>query len=150
MRAVIFDLDHTLFMTEDTLHEGVTDLLAILRRLDARVAGLSNKDHRILVRLEEAGIRQYFSQVLCADQNMDERIEPKEPAGVHHVLHLMRMAPEQAVLVSHAHGDILLGKDAGLVYTIGVSHGSGNVSPLHEAGADYIAEDIPAVLGMIG
>jgi phosphoglycolate phosphatase-like HAD superfamily hydrolase len=145
MQAVIFDLDHTLFTADNVLHEGAAELLAILHRLGVQIAGLSSKDHRALVRLDEAGIRPYFATVLCADQP----IEPKEPAGVHHVLSLLGVEHRHAVLVSHAHGDILLGKDSGLARTIGVSHGSGKAGPLHEAGADHIVEDIPTILDVL-
>ncbi len=146
MRAIIFDLDHTLFVNDKELYTGVLDLLIIVRRLGLSVAGLSNKDHRMLVRLEDTGIRHYFDHVLCADQV----VEPKEPAGVLHVLAKLGVLPEETVLASHAHADILLGKDAGLVRTIGVSHGRGNDGPLAEAGADHIVENIPAILDVLG
>lgn len=147
MRIVIFDLDHTLFVGHKTLRSGVEELLPILKRLDIRVAGLSNRDHRILVRLEEAGIREFFTEVLCIDQHK----EPKEPSGVHHVLSKLGGKPHHAVLVSHAHADILLGKDVGVAKTIGVSYSSehGSATPLFEAGADHVVSDMPAVLDVI-
>lgn len=149
MRVVIFDLDHTLFAADELLYDGAHELLAILERLGVRIAGLSSKDHRILVRMEETGIRRYFAHVLCADQIGDDRIEPKRVAGVKHVLDQLQVAPADAILVSHAHGDILLAKDAGLARTIGVTHGLDSAAPLHEAGADHVVDDIPAVLDVV-
>lgn len=142
MRAVIFDLDHTIFATEITLRDGVRDLLAILQRLGVAVGGLSNTDERTLARLEGAGVRGYFDTVLCADQGL----EPKEVTGIQHLLYLLGVQPEESVLVSHAHSDILLGKAAGLQRTIGVAHGKHAAAPLAKAGADHIVPNIPAIL----
>jgi len=145
MDAIIFDLDHTLFAGEGLLHDGVADLLAIVRRLGIKVAGLSSADHRVLVRLDEAGIREFFDHILCAEQTLI----PKHSGGVYHLLSMMQAAPEHTALVSHAHADILLSKDAGLAKAIGVSHGSLNAGPLHEAGADHVVENVPAVLDVL-
>ncbi|HSW65978.1 MAG TPA: HAD family hydrolase [Bacillota bacterium] len=150
MKTVIFDLDHTLFAADEALYDGAQDLLAILRRLGVQVAGLSNHDHRILVRLEEAGVRSYFAHILCADQIADDHIEPKAAAGVRHVLKHLGARAEDTVLVSHAHSDILLGKDARLARTIGVTHGTDSAAPLREAGADHIVDNMPGVLDVIG
>lgn len=147
MRIVIFDLDHTLFAKDNVLHEGVEELLPILRRLGVRIAGLSNHDHRVIARLEESGIRRFFSEILCIDQHA----QPKEPAGVHHLLSKFDAGPQHAVLVSHAHADILLGKDVGVAKTIGISHSVDHksASPLLAAGADHVVGDIPAILNVL-
>ncbi len=145
MQAIVFDLDHTIFATEDVLHAGVADLLAILRSLGVQIAGLSSADYRVLVRLDEAGIRNAFDHVLCADQTL----EPKAVSGLHHLLSNLGVAPHEAALVSHAHADILLGKDAGMASTIGVSHGIDATDVLREAGADHIVDDIPTVLDVL-
>ncbi|HSX34214.1 MAG TPA: HAD hydrolase-like protein [Candidatus Saccharimonadales bacterium] len=144
MRAVIFDIDHTIFAAEGAVHDGVRDLLAILRRLGMRIGGLSASDHRALVRLNEAGLTPYFDKLLCADQT----VEPKQTSGVHHMLALLQVEAHEAVLVSRAHADILLGKDAGLSRTIGVMHGQDG-APLHEAGADHVVPNMAAVLEVI-
>jgi phosphoglycolate phosphatase-like HAD superfamily hydrolase len=145
MRAVIFDLDHTVFTAEQAVHEGTQELLQILQRLGFSIGGLSGGDHRVLVRLNEAGLSGYFDKVLCSDQTF----EPKERAGVHHMLHLLGVRPHDTILVSHAHGDILLGKDAELHKTIGVTHGMDSAAPLIEAGADHIVTDITGVLDVL-
>lgn len=145
MRAVIFDLDHTIFAAENVLQSGVKELFDILRRLDIKIAGLSSADHRMLVRLDEAGIRHYFASVLCAEQTL----APKAVAGVRHILNLLQAQPHETTLVSHAHGDILLGKDAGLAKTVGISHGLESHMPLQKAGADHVVPDIPAILDVL-
>jgi len=145
MPAVIFDLDHTIFTAESAVQDGVADLLQILRRLGFRVGGISGDDHRTLVRLDEAGLSRYFDKVVCSDQEN----APKEASGVRHLLQQLQADARESTLVSHAHGDILLGKDAALRQTIGVTHGSDNIAPLKEAGADHIVRDIPAVLDVL-
>jgi phosphoglycolate phosphatase len=145
MRAVIFDLDHTIFAAENAVHEGVQELLDILHRLGIRIGGVSANDHRVLVRLDEAGLSHYFDKLLCADQ----AFEPKETAGVRHMLGLLGAQPHETILVSHALSDILLGKDAGLARTIGVTHGLENAAPLREAGADHIVPNMPAILDVL-
>lgn len=145
MRAVIFDLDHTIFAADQALHEGVAELLAILNRLGVRVGAVSNRDHRVLVRLDEAGIRAHFADVVCSDHTES----PKSTAVVHALLERLGVLPAETAFVSHAHADILLGKDAGLAKTIGISHGVSNLTPLREAGASYVIPNIPAILDVL-
>lgn len=145
MQTIIFDIDHTIFDANHALHEGVVDLLALLQQLGLQVGAISNQDHRALVHLDEAGIRRFFSQVLCSDHEQN----PKSTASFHKLLQKLGTDPHQTALVSHAHVDILLGKDAGVSKTIGVSHGLSNVAPLTEAGADHVVPNIPAVLDVI-
>ena len=144
MRAVIFDLDHTVFTADKAVHDGIAELLHILHRLGVKVGALSSDDHRAIVRLDEAGIRHYFDRILCAD-HIDT---PKGLAGMQYLLELLGVEPHEAALVSHAYSDILLGQEAGLA-TIGVAHGSDNMEPLQHAGADHVVEHIPAVLDVI-
>lgn len=145
MQAIIFDLDHTIFDANQALHEGVADLLAILKNLGVAVGAVSNKDHRILVNLDEAGIRNYFSEVLC-NAHHDS---PKSVSAFNRLLKQMGAEPHFTALVSHAHSDILLGKDVRLAKTIGVSHGTGNIASLKQAGADHIVNDVPAILDVL-
>jgi phosphoglycolate phosphatase-like HAD superfamily hydrolase len=146
MPAVIFDLDHTIFTAESSVRDGVVDLLQILHRLGFRLGGISGEDHRALVRLDEAGLSHYFDKVVCTDQAP----APKETAGVHHLLRQLGTEARESTLVSHAHGDILLGKDAHLRQTIGITHGNDDTAPLKQAGADHLVADIPAVLDVLG
>jgi phosphoglycolate phosphatase-like HAD superfamily hydrolase len=146
MHAIIFDIDHTLFDAEKKLHSGVADLLAILNRLGYKLAAISARDHRAIVQLDEAGISKYFEHALCTAHVA----EPKAVAGIIHLLNKMGVQAHQAMLVSHAHADILLAKDAGLAKAVGVSHEVSSVEPLQQAGADIITEDIPTILGVVG
>jgi phosphoglycolate phosphatase-like HAD superfamily hydrolase len=145
MRAVIFDIDHTIFNANQALHDSVVDLLKILKNLGIRVGAISGNDHRALVRLDEAGIRHLFMDVMCSDY--DE--SPKSTAALHRLLQKLEVELDETALVSHAHADILLGKDAGVARTIGISFGSKNIKPLREAGADHIVSNIPSILDVL-
>jgi len=144
MRAIIFDLDHTIFETDNTLHEGTVELLSILKRLGIVIGGISNNDHRTLVRLNEAGVSRHFVKILCSDQ----ALEPKSVDGIRHLLTLLGAEPHETILVSRAHADILLAKEAGLASSIGLNDEEAS-APLEDAGADYIISDIPAVLDVL-
>jgi phosphoglycolate phosphatase-like HAD superfamily hydrolase len=144
VRAIIFDIDHTIF-AENELREGVADLLAILQRLGLKVGALSSDDHRALVRLDEAGIRHFFSGIVCSS-HIDY---PKAPGGVQRLLEHLGVESHEATLASHAHADILLAKEVGLAKVIGVTHGTANTKALREAGADHLVDDIPGVLDVL-
>jgi phosphoglycolate phosphatase len=145
MRAVIFDLDHTVFTAENALHQGMIELLTILRRLGVKVGAVSNEDHRALVRLDEAGIRDHFDRVLCSDNAP----VPKGVDGLWYLLRLLNAEPYETALVSHAYSDILLGHEAGLTKTIGVAYGIANAAPLHRAGAHHVVEHVSEILDVL-
>jgi phosphoglycolate phosphatase-like HAD superfamily hydrolase len=145
MQVIVFDIDHTIFDANQVLRDGVVDLFKILKNLGLKIGAISNQDHRALVRLDEAGVRSYFSEVMCSAHSDS----PKSAASLQALLNKLDAETQQTALVSHAHADILLGKEVMLSKTIGVSHGTKNIAPLYEAGADHIVANIPAVLDVL-
>ena len=145
MKTIIFNLGDTIFDAEHHLQEGVTDLLTLLGALGVQLGAITDGDHRALVQLEEAGIRHHFSHVLCSDHDP----QPKSTHALHELLGRLGADLQQVALVSHDQADMLLGKDAGVAKTIGVSHGIDDVRPLREAGADHVIPNIPAVLDVL-
>ncbi len=144
MQAVIFDLDTTLFGGEQgALRDGVADLLHILRRLGVRMGAVTAGDHRMLVRLNEAGIRHLFDSVVCADHVA----APKETEGVTCVLKHMGLEAQHAAFVSHNHQDIAAGKGAGVAKTIHITHGTS--AGADRVAADHVVEDVPAILDVL-
>jgi len=144
MHAVIFDLDKTVFTGDATLYNDVDSLLGILRRLGVKVGALTSGDHRMLVRLEEAGIRHHFDDVVCSAHFTD----PKALAGVEHLLNRMQVEPQDTAFVSHLDDDMVLGKRAGLAKTIRVVHGPVRTGRV-VIDADYVIEDIATVLDVL-
>jgi FMN phosphatase YigB (HAD superfamily) len=143
-RAVIFDLDKTVFATDATLHTDVDALLRILRRLGLKVGAVTSGDHRVLVRLEEAGIRHHFDGIVCT-AHIDD---PKAPAGMEHLLRSLAVEPQHTTMVSNLDDDMTLAKRAGFVKTIRVVHGPVRTGRV-VIDADYVIEDIATVLDVI-
>jgi phosphoglycolate phosphatase len=52
-------------------------------------------------------------------------------------------------MVGDTSADIMTGKNGGAFATIGVTHGFGSRDSLEAAGADYIVDDLSAVLQVI-
>lgn len=144
MQAVIFDIDDTVFSGDAQLHEGVQDLLAILRRLGITTGALTSGDHRMLVRLEEAGIRGHFDGIVCSE-HVDT---PKDVPGIDHLLALIQADADSTVLVSASSSDITLGKSYGLLKTVHVTHGRAAAS-VQDSEADHVVDDIPTVLDVL-
>ena len=145
MQAVIFDLDETLFASATTLHDGVADLLQVLRTLGFRLGVVSDGDHRALVRLEEAGVRHLFDGVLCASH----RVNPKSPIAIQRLVEQLDADPAESTFVGYNAGDILSGKHAGMRQTIRVAHGQ-SADDRHPIDADHVVGTVPAVLDVIG
>lgn len=146
MRAIVFDLDSTLFKNDDTPHEDVASLLAILGQLGYAVGGISSGDHRALVRLDEAGIRKYFTAVICSDHTPT----PKDSAGIHLLAEHLGMSLDDSVFISHIYHDVVLAKKAGMRRAIGVAHAPASLThPLYDAGADHVVHNISAILDVL-
>jgi phosphoglycolate phosphatase-like HAD superfamily hydrolase len=144
MQAVIFDLDHTVFTGNTSLHDGVADLLVILRRLGVNIGALTGGDHRMLVRLEEAGIRGHFDSIVCSEHVAD----PKDTPGIERLLGLLQAQAHETALVSSSHSDIALARNFGLQRTIRVTHGRAASDEL-TIEADHVVDDIPTVLDVL-
>jgi phosphoglycolate phosphatase-like HAD superfamily hydrolase len=144
MQAVIFDLDETVFTSNNTLHDDVSPLLNILRQLGIKIGALTSGDHRMLVRLDEAGIRNHFDGVVCTAHVPT----PKDPEGIQHLLRTLDIEAAHTAIVSHIGDDLRYGKHAGLAKTIHVVHGPVSTVSKH-ADADHVVRDIPAVLDVL-
>jgi phosphoglycolate phosphatase-like HAD superfamily hydrolase len=145
MQAVVFDLDQTIFDANRALREGVAELLEILNKLGLAIGAITNRDHRAIVQLDEAGVRHHFRYIICSDHMP----VPKSPGAMERLLARLEVEPHQVVLVSNLYSDIVLGKKSGVAKTVGVSRGVEHSTVLRAAGADHIVEDIPAVLDVI-
>lgn len=145
MQAVIFDLDETLFNGGIQLHDGVADLLELLRKLGFRLGVVSDDDHRAIVRLEEAGIRHLFDEVMCADH----RANPKSPIAIQRLTERLDADLAESTFVGRSAGDILSGKHAGMGQTIRVAHGQAE-DERFPVDADHVVATVPAILDVIG
>jgi len=144
MQAVIFDLDETIFAGDVILREDTAALLRILRRLGVKIGALTSADHRMLVRLDEAGIRNHFDGIVCTAHVTN----PKDIDGVHHLLRNLDSAASATALVSNIGDDMTLGKQSGLAKTIHVTQSQPRSTARH-LDADHTVPDIAAILDVL-
>lgn len=128
------------------LYDGVSELLPILKRMDIKVAALTSGNALTVSCLERTGIHHHFDVIVSADHISNPKPHPE---GVRLILERFNLEPEEVVIVGDTVVDILVGKNAGLGKTIGVSHGFGNIDALYAAGADHVVHDIPSILDVL-
>jgi len=124
-------------------YPGVAETLQALAGRGYTLSVLSNKNVALCREvLAQLGLGEYFLTVFGADSFPYRKPSP-EP-----VLALLRelgvTAPE-SVLIGDSINDMAAGQGAG-VLTVGCSYGYGDRSEL--AGADYLVEDFPSLLGL--
>jgi phosphoglycolate phosphatase-like HAD superfamily hydrolase len=69
-----------------------------------------------------------------------EQIKPN-PEPLKKILNALQVRPDRAVMVGDSVGDVLAGKQAGMV-TCALTYGLGKREDLIQANPDYLAEDI--------
>lgn len=128
------------------LYDGVDDLLPILKRMGIGVAALTSGNALTESCLDRTGIRQHFDMVVTAE-HIDN---PKpHPEGLYKIAQEMNVDLEELIVVGDTVVDILVGKNAGVKMTIGVTHGFGSAGSLVAAGADHVVHNIPSILDVI-
>lgn len=128
------------------LYDGVDELLPILKRMDVKVAALTSGNALTVWAMQKTNIQHHFDAIVTAT----DVTHPKpHPEGVDIILNKLGVEPEDVVIVGDTVVDILVGKNAGLKKTIGVSHGFGHVDALRAAGADHIVHDVPSILDVL-
>jgi HAD superfamily hydrolase (TIGR01549 family) len=128
------------------LYAGVDELLPILKRMNIKVAALTSGNGLTVTCLERTNIHHHFDAIVSA-----EHVEnPKpHPEGLHLILDQLHLDPADVTMVGDTVVDILVGKNAGVGKTIGVSHGFGDPNALYAAGADHVVNDIPSILDVL-
>jgi HAD superfamily hydrolase (TIGR01549 family) len=128
------------------LYEGVDELLPILKRMGVQVAALTSGNSATITCLDRTGIRGHFDVVVTADHIENPKPHPE---GLYLIADKLGIEMEEIIVVGDTVVDILVGKNAGVYKTVGVSHGFGNVDALIAAGADHIVHDVPSILDVI-
>ncbi len=122
---------------ENTLFDGVAELLATLKKRGKKVVLATSKpEHYARLILEHFGIDGYFDFICGA--TMDEKRNKKDEV-IAYALDRSGVAPEDAVMVGDRRYDIE-GARANGVASVGVLFGYGDRAELE--GADAIAADI--------
>jgi phosphoglycolate phosphatase len=127
-------------LTDFTLpYPGVRETLEELRNYKKAV--ISNKREFLTRRLlEKLELLKYFDIVMGSDSIGEKKPSPKP---VIHVLKMLSLKPEEAIIIGDSNYDIDAGKAAG-VTTMAVSYGFRDVRLLKEA--DYIIDNIKELL----
>lgn len=126
--------------------EGVDEVLFALHARNLKLAILTSGSHKVINILQHHGLEKYFSSIVY-----HERIQrPKpDPEGFYLAAQECGISPEEAVMVGDMVVDILAGKNAGALATIGITHGCGRFDDLKKAGADVIVRDLRGVRRVI-
>ncbi|MDR0445767.1 MAG: HAD hydrolase-like protein, partial [Oscillospiraceae bacterium] len=138
--------EHGIF--ENAVYPGIP---ALLKRLadDGRRLILATSKAEVYAQkiLEHFGLAGYFSFV-CGDTLDGSRGEKADI--IRHILDSVHgIAPDNAVMVGDRRHDIL-GAKANNIRSIGVLYGYGDEAEMIEAGADWIARDVPELAALLG
>ena len=99
--------------------------------------------------VQDHGIDTYLSTLVSA---RDITKHKPDPEGTKLALERLHVAPEEAIMVGDMPTDTQAGQAAGLLATVGVTHGLGSKEALQAAGTDYIIGslgELPAVIKKI-
>jgi len=119
--------------------EGLHDLLERFRQQGIVMVAVTGGGASVADVLKRHKIHQYFAALVHSE--MVQKHKP-DPEGVHMALVAAGIKPGAAVMVGDMHYDIGAGKNAGVLATVGVTHGFGSREQLEEAGADYIIDSL--------
>ena len=146
-RAVMSDYYRSLRAARDEIKAfaGIADLVAGLHRNGVKLAVYTGASTLAgSIRLQHAGIFDYFDEVMGGDQVNNYKPHPE---GLHILLDRLGVESAQAIFVGDSPADIRAGREAGMA-TAGVTWGAGTKEALIDAAPDYLI-DQPAALGAI-
>lgn len=128
---------------ENELYPGIKELLAQVRQ-NGKTVILATSKPEIFARriLDYFELSSYFSFV--AGSGLDDSLHTKTDV-INYILEENNITNrDSVVMIGDRKHDIIGAKNTG-IDSIGVLYGFGDYKELSEAGADYIAEDIPAL-----
>jgi phosphoglycolate phosphatase-like HAD superfamily hydrolase len=136
-----------------TLNRGVTALLQTLAASPMITIGVLTGNLTAVAnqKLEDTGIRSYFSELFCADHYLD-RISLAKDAVAASVSKYRLSRRKAVILVGDTPRDIEAANASGAT-SIGVASGSYSIDILRDAGASYVTptlEPMPGLLSALG
>lgn len=143
MRLVVFEIEGVLLTDRHQAHDGVDELLVILKNLGLQLAAITESDYRAIVRLEEAGLRHHFSTVVSP-----ERVNEHFPHALHQALDDMGAQAASTTLVTAKETVVKAGKKAKVQTT--VAHMHALRAKRGKTHADHTFTDVWDILGAIG
>lgn len=117
-------------------YEGIVELLDKLKRLDIKVAVVSNKHHELTTEM----VKKYFRNKVDLVFGQRPNVEAKpNPETVFEVMREFGVEKNECVYIGDSNVDMLTAKNAGLK-SIGVSWGFRGRKELEEFGADLVVD----------
>lgn len=132
MPPVLFP--HMEEVLQSLIRQGITCTIATARNTESC--------HEML---EQLGIRNYFSYILCGEST--KNLKP-HPEAVLKTLGDLNCRPEEAIVIGDMPMDVLMGKGAG-AYVCGVTYGNADRATLLAAGADFVIDRIDELTGIV-
>lgn len=127
-------------------YEGIPELLETLKAKKIRIAVLSNKPHaRTIENIETIFGKGYFDLVYGEQPGIPKK---PDPAGVHRILDVWKIKPQECLYVGDTNTDMKTGIGAGLV-TVGVLWGFRGRKELEELNPYRIAEKPEEILDIL-
>lgn len=127
-------------------YEGLHELLQHIRGQGMKLGVCTNRGAGARDLLRQIGIYDDFATIVTAD---DVKNHKPDPEGLLQALENIGVGADRSVMVGDTPADIGAGKNAGVAFTIGITHGFTTEDMLRAAGADYIAHhlnEIPDIL----
>ncbi|WP_281649039.1 phosphoglycolate phosphatase [Parendozoicomonas sp. Alg238-R29] len=128
-----------------TVYDGVYGFLNALNRSGVTMAVITNKSERFTGNLlEQRGLADYFSMVICGDSLPEKK---PNPAPLLHVLSRFDVPAEQALMVGDSRHDIAAAKAAG-VKCVAVPYGYNHGEPVEGFAPDTVVENLKELIAV--
>lgn len=131
---------------ENEVYDGIRELLEKIKQSGRRIVLATSKPEEFSIRiLEHFDLIKYFHVV--AGASMDEKRNKKGDV-IRYAMEKGGFTAEKAIMIGDREHDIFGAKENGLP-SIGVLYGYGSEDELRLAGADYIAEGVNDIYGIL-
>ncbi len=133
-------------LLENEVYEGIPQVLSALRQRGRKLVLATSKPDEFSIRiLKHFDLYKYFDFVAAA--TMDEKRTKKEEVIAYALDELHITDLDKVIMIGDRSHDIV-GAKANHIASAGVLYGYGDASELESAGADYILENVDAILSL--
>ncbi|EOW2076116.1 phosphoglycolate phosphatase [Vibrio mimicus] len=128
------------------LYANVKSTLTELKNAGFTLALVTNKPSKFVPEvLEQHGIDHFFSEVIGGDTFPNKK---PDPMALNWLLEKHQLTAQQMLMVGDSKNDILAAKNAGCP-SFGLTYGYNHGEPIADAGPDFVADDIAALLEVV-
>ncbi|MEH0368570.1 phosphoglycolate phosphatase [Vibrio mimicus] len=128
------------------LYANVKSTLTELKNAGFTLALVTNKPSKFVPEvLEQHGIDHFFSDVIGGDTFPNKK---PDPMALNWLLEKHQLTAQQMLMVGDSKNDILAAKNVGCP-SFGLTYGYNHGEPIADAGPDFVADDIAALLEVV-